>query len=557
MKKKKIKESSKEENEEDQTSGLDIRNIKDLWSFIKVNKIYFGLIVLFTLLIYANIITGDFVNLDDYSKLLADPQYGNLGESLKSLDLYRIIMTLFIKSFGIKSTPLHILSIIFHILNGFLAFILLYILFGKKYAILGTLMFLSHPTNTEAISWHAGFPYPLRASVILPVLIFFALYKKGGGKKFLYISSAIYIFGLIFLRGGGWMLVTPFLAVFMDQFILEDKIKFKNIVQYLPFLITSLIFFATLIPGYLQERVEGLETLYYVDTESATPLMNRIPYTIYMEFKTLFFPTTLSIYHEGKYIGPGEYTFMVSVSIAIIFGIFYFMKRDRRLSGLILMILFSILPSFSPVIVAWIAAERYLYIASIFSSVMILIGLSWLDDKVSKNKNGKKKTSKESNLVLYAAITIILLYSVRTIVRNVDLRNSKNLWIATRKTAPYSYRVYNNMGDVLANEGDYEGAIENFKRSVALKTDYADAVHNIGHIYMVKKDYVRAKRYLEQSLQMNPRLYPSAYKLAVMYTEEGNYEKAKEYLEMCLSVETKNADCAGLYQRINTITPQR
>ena len=220
------------------------------------------------------------------------------------------------------------------------------------------------------------------------------------------------------------------------------------------------------------------------------------------------------------------------------------------------MILFAILPSFSPVIVAWIAAERYLYIPSMFSAVIIVMGVLWLDRKMSKN-NRRVDTTKWSKFVTFTLIAIILIFSVRTVLRNIDLRNSKNLWTASKKTAPYSYRVYNNMGDVLANEGDLEGALENFKRSVALKPDYADAVHNIGHIYMVQKDYNRAVRYLQQSLDMNPRLTASSFKLGLIYYELGDVEKSKEYFQKCLEIDPTSPDClSGMKQASQPIQNQ-
>lgn len=528
------------------TEDKEIKSFKDILVFLKDNKKFLLVMCLFTMLIYANIVTGDFVNLDDYSKAFTAPEFSDFGLALKSLDAFTILMSIIVQTFGINSSVFHIVSIIFHMINGILVFLLLYILFGKKISIVGTLLFLAHPTNTEAISWHAGVWYAGRASIIIPILIFFALFKKTKRKIFLVTSTLIYVFSLVFYRGGGWILVTPFLLVLMDQFIIERKINFINVKEYLPYLLTSLAFAVMLLPSFFTGRIDSLKTLYYVDTETATPLINRIPYTIFMEYKTLFYPKTLSIYHEGKYITPMEYTFMVFITFAVIFGVFYFIKKDRRISGLLLMIIFGILPSFSPVIVAWIAAERYLYIPSIFSSAIIGIGLVYIDSKIQEknNKKGKiKNGSNKNNFFLYASATIILLYSIRTVIRNNDLRNSKNLWIASKKTAPYSYRVYNNMGDVLANEGDLEGALENFKRSYALKPDYADAVHNIGHIYMVQRNMAQAKRYLELSLQMNPRLYPSAYKLGLIYMEENDFENAKKYFEACLQYEPTSADC--------------
>lgn len=551
----------KEKKPTEETNNLEVPfyDFKTFRNFLKENKLFILVILLFTLLIYANIITGDFVNLDDYSKAFTAPEFSDFERALKSFDAFTILMSAVVQTFGINSSVFHIVSILFHMVNGILVFIFLNILFGKKISIVGTLMFIAHPANTEAISWHAGVWYAGRASIIIPILIFFSLFKKTKNKMFLVISTLIYIFSLIFYRGGGWILVTPFLLVLMDQFIIEKKIKFSNIKQYLPYLLTSLAFAAALLPGFVKGRIESLETLYYVDTESATPLINRIPYTIYMEYRTLFYPKILSIYHEGKYINPAEYTFMVFLTFAVIFAIFYFMKKDRRISGLLLMIIFGVLPSFSPVIVAWIAADRYLYIPSIFSSAIIGIGLVYIEEKLQEKKNIKgkiKSGNTKNNFFLYASATIILLYSIRTVLRNNDLRNSKNLWIASKKTAPYSYRVYNNMGDVLANEGNLEGALENFKRSYALKPDYADAVHNIGHIYMVQGNIPQAKRYLEQSLQMNPRLYPSAYKLGIIYMDEKDFESAKKYFEACLQYEPTSTDCNAGLQTANQMLAQ-
>ncbi len=536
------KKAKKTQPPENNIKDSEIRTFRDLIKYARENKIIIGLIFAFTLLIYANIITGDFVNLDDLSVALKLPIIQDFKLAMKAGDGHTMIMSATYHIFGENSSAFHVQSIIMHMINGVLVFSLLRILFDRRISIIGTFLFLAHPANTEAISWHAGQIYALRANLILPILIFFALYRKSGIKKYLVISNFIYLIGMMFFQTQGWMFIAPFLLVLMDQFLIEKKINFKNIKFYLPIMIISLAFAAILLPRSFKVRVEELNTLYYVNTEASTPLINRIPYIIYMEFRTLFYPKVLSIYHEGKYISPVEYSFMIVVTLAVISGIIYFLKKDRRVSGLLLMILFSILPSFSPVIIAWLAAERYLYIPSIFSSVLIALFLMWVEGKINKNSKNEKSELKK-NFGTYSFLIILVLYSIRTVARNVDLRNSKNLWIATKKTAPYSYRVYNNMGDVLANEGDLDGALENFKRSVALKPDYADAVHNIGHIYMVKKDYPQAIFHLQKSLDMNPRLYPSAYKLGIIYAGQGEYEKAKSYFENCLEFSPDNPDC--------------
>jgi len=529
----------------------EIKSFSDLMKVAKSNYLFLILIVVFAFAIYGNSIGGDFVNLDNLKNAIEDnPNVKDISLAIKSASLSNLYLSITYKIFGANPHIFHLFSIIMHVINGMLVFLLTYLIFGKKSAVITTLLFLSHPANTESISWHAGFIYPLRTIAVLLVLIFFTLFRKTNNKKYLFISSGIFLLAMAIMREQGWLFITPFILVLLDQFILEDKIKVKNIKHYIPIGLVSLAFAATLIPGFFKQRLTDLTTLYYVKEGQETPLINRIPYTIYMEYKTLAVPNTLSIYHEGVYISNLEYTFMVIVTLTVIFGIIYLTKKNRKIAGLMIMIIFSILPSFSPRIIAWTAAERYLYIPSIFFSMIISLIILGIGEKIER-KNNKNSKKNGERFVLFATALIVLLYSARTVIRNNDFKNSKNLWIATRKTAPYSYRVYNNLGDVYANEGNYELAMENFKRSVALRPDYADAVHNIGHIYLELKDFEKAKKYLGQSLEMNPRLHMAAYKLGFIAYIEGDFDSARTYFNKCLEYQPNDPDCINGINMLN------
>ncbi|MFZ2664444.1 MAG: tetratricopeptide repeat protein [Patescibacteria group bacterium] len=524
----------KNDNEKSKPISIEIQinGMKDLFKFLKANIILLVIIISSCFLVYANLINGKFLNLDDVSGIVNDPNIGNLSAAIKSMEGYNLHKVVIFKIFGLNSTAYHVIAIAMHSINSILVFLLFYVLFGKKVSLITTALFIIHPTNVEAVGWISGYPYLIRGIIIFSTLLFYSMYKKSGNKYCLWYSFAIYLLGMLFYRSSGWLFITPIILIIIDQFIFEKKIKWKNIKIYIPYIIISLIFAALVIPGFFKQRVQELQTLYYVKEETSTPLINRIPYTIYMEYKLLAFPLELSIYHEGKVLGRVEYTFMVVSTIAIISLIIYLWKKDRVLAGLMMIIILSILPSFSPIIIAWTAAERYLYIASAFYSAIVAILLLRAEDKY-----------KVKNLTTTLTLILVLLFSIRTIFRNNDLRNSKNLWFATRKTAPYSYRVYNNLGDVYAEEKNYELAIENFKRSVALKPDYADAVHNIGYIYTQLGDMEKAKKYLTQAVDMNPRLYQSSFKLGEIFYFEKNYDKAKKYFQKCLDADPTNQPC--------------
>ena len=351
------------------------------------------------------------------------------------------------------------------------------------------------------------------------------------------------MFGLsLLLMRDPWSLITPFIIVALDQFVFEKKIDLKKIIDYIPYAVISVIFALSIVVPELQSRVEVLETKHYLDIDNSTPILNRIPYTIAMATKLLIFPTTLSIYHEGKVITGVDYALMIFTSVVVVGLIIKSIKNNRMLAGFGMIIFLSILPSFSPILIAWSIAERYLYIASAFFAMILTVLIFKLEKKT--------KTKDLSKII----ITIILIfYSVRTILRTNDLKNSKNLWYATKKTAPYSYRVYNNLGDVYANEGNYDLAIENFKKSVTLRPGYADAIHNIGFSYLQKGELDRAKTYLKQAYEMNPLLYQAAYKLGFIEYKQENFESARIYFEKCLELAPGNADCTRALQTVDQV----
>jgi hypothetical protein len=519
-----------------------VYRIRELWKFIKSNYIIFLILTGLIFLIYIPLIKGQFLNLDDQNGIVLNKTLYSVNDTLKTLDAPSIALSLVIHFFGMNSTALHIFSISEHVVCTILVFILAYLLFGKKVALITSFLFATQSVNTEAIGWLSGSGYPFRTGVTLLILISYVLFRKTRKIWYLILSSVIYLASQYMIKSQGWMFVVPFLLVIIDQFVLEKKIVFKNIKYYIPYIAVSLVFAAMLVPGLFKQRLIDLNTLYYVNTDTATPLINRIPYTTYMAYKLIAFPLTLTIYHEGEIITGSLYAFMILVTVAIVFGILYLWKKDRVIAGLLLTIPFSILPSYSPIIVAWTAAERYLYIGAAFFSMILAI----LFVRIEEKKKWKK-------FALIVTVNICLLYSARTFLRGFDLNNSKSLWLATRKVSPYSYRVYNNLGDVYANEGSYELAIEAFKRSVALKPDYADAVHNIGFIYLELGDIPKAKKYLQQSIDMNPRLFQAWYKMGRIFLAEKNYTQAQIYMTKALELNPKDETVQQSVQELNAL----
>ncbi|EKD95342.1 MAG: hypothetical protein ACD_24C00513G0001, partial [uncultured bacterium] len=247
--------------------------------------------------------------------------------------------------------------------------------------------------------------------------------------------------------------------------------------------------------------------------------------------KLLISPLPLTVYHEGIYISIVSYMAMIAITLAVIIGIFKLYKKAPPVAGLVLIILISTLPSFSPVAIAWFIAERYLYLSTMAFCLILAFFIPYLE-----KYTGIKK------FTFYTVALLLAFYTIRTAIRTQDLLSTSNLWHATQKVSPFSFRVYNNLGDVYAKEGRFDLAIANFQKSIQLDPTFADAVHNLGYVYLQMKDYDNAWKYLEQSYKMNPRMFGATYKMGVIAYYKGDYDTARAMWNKTLELNPGDAN---------------
>ncbi len=519
-------------------------NFSGIVKILKDNKLLILILAIIVFLAYFPLLGGQFLNMDDENGIVYNANIKNLSYMFQTGRLYNIETALLYKLVGLNGGVFHATSIIWHFINTVLFFLFVYILLGKEKALISSLLFAVHPLASEAVGWISAQHYLHITLFMLLILISHTLYKRSNQTKYYIGEILIYLLATLILRNAQ-SLTIPFVLLVFDQFVLEKKINFKSALKTAPIFIAGGILAYFSVFGLFNTRVVDLREDYYFNPTQGTPILNRTPYIIFTIADLMVLPVALTVYREGNAISTGMYVFMTLFTIAVFVLSAVNLKKHRSIVGFFLMIIMSTLPSFSPIAIAWFVAERYLYFATTIFCILLATFLLWAEKKY-----------KIKNFAITATVILSMIYSVKTAIRANELKNSKNLWVATQKVSPYSYRVYNNLGDVYTREGNYDLAIENFKMSVSLQPDYADAVHNIGYIYMLKSDMENAKKYLEKSFEMNPRLYGSAYKLGVIAYKTGDYKTAKMYFEKVLQLSPTDASAAQSLQLTNQALSQ-
>jgi len=477
---------------EDINEQVIIKNKTDLLTFFLNNLPFIGLLILLGSSAYFYSLFGEFVTADDVAGFVNNALVRDFWGSIKTLKIQESILATSYALFKVNPFPLHIYSLIVHLTNVVLLFAISYMLFGKQVSAVSSILFAVHPVTVESVSWLGGLNYLHLGLFFFLTLITYLLYKNSGNRKYLYLSVGIYIVSLI-LQRYAWQLTFPFLIIIVDQLILQKRINLKSLTALLPFILAGGGFFLIYIRQLAQTRIYNLETLYSFDAQGATPWLNRVPYTFYKLILLLLFPKTLSIFHEGEVITTGLYNLMIIITVSFLIGVIVLYKRYRIYSGLLLAIVASVSPTLAPVQVAFFIAERYLYIGTAFFSLFLALIIY----------NIQKKTGLK-NTALYLTLIITSLYFIRTVIRTTDWHNSKNLWLSTSKVAVNSARVYNNLGDAYATEGNYAKSIESFQKAMQLQPGYTDVMHNIALSYLKVGQYDKAREYLEMALKTNP-----------------------------------------------------
>lgn len=514
---------------------ISLRTLKD---FYVRNLDFIIIIALLSLILYVNALNGQFVS-DDIPVMQAALSAKNLSTLAFQPNLQLFVYLLMNKIFGNTPAPLHIISIFLHLTNGILFFSLLSQLFNKKVAALSTILFLTHPVNSEAVSWISGVNYLFNAFIFGISAHLFLIYRNT--KKLTYlVGSSIPLILIIFLTKNVWAITIPPLIFVLDFLILGRKLNIKNLLSYVVFLIPSLLFLVTL-KNTIQERLQvvGGEVPQTEMTTRPTPYLTRLPYSLYSSASLYFYPKNLTIYHEGDKINISYLRFMGLVTILFFISILILLKYNKKLAGLFLFFLFSLAPVLAPIQLTWFVAERYLYLGSVAFAVCVILLLL----KIEAKYNIK-------SFALILVIIISLIYTIRTIIRTQDWKTPKNLWVATEKVSPNSIKVHNNLGDIYGGEGDYNRAIQEFQTAIQIEPNYSYAMHNLGNTYLQIGQIELAKEQYQKALKIDPSLYQSAFQLGRIEYYYRNYPKAIEYMKLALKINPNYEDAKNALKTI-------
>lgn len=543
-------------------------------------------ILLLTFLIFLPILKGQFLNYDDDYYITENPLLQAFtGANLNALftqtygnqysPVAMTIMALEIQLLGLNPGALKFVSILFHLANILLVFLLVRKLFSRAdYAIITAGLFAVHTLQVESVAWLAASmkvtSYALFSLASMLVYLQYLEKKKGG---YLWLSLGFFALSALCKEQA---VVLPVLLLAIDYLKGRKLLDKTVILEKVPFFIAALIFGLTTLSLADDMRGAG-QILPYTLTQRI--LFASYALTSYLSHHLL--PIDLSTFYAYPPKGhiPAWYYLTPLVSVGILVALFVSWIKEKRI--LVFGILFFLVNIFL-VILSQITsvrdvlmADRYVYLSSIGFFLILAYALQgWAGE------NKSRRNLAFGLIGLYLAVLSALSYqrtgvwenSITVFTDAIEKGQSGIPGVYSPSLAvPYNNRgwarrragdnegaisdynlaiqcnpgygkPYSNRGTVYFNTGNDKAALDDFNKSLELDPGSAETYSNRGAVYAKLGNFEQAKQDLQKALQIKPQMVDALSNLALIWYNEGKDEKALSELDKILEVKPNAPD---------------
>lgn len=449
-----------------------------------------------------------------------------------------IVFSLGWKMWGLWPFGFHLISVLIHLLAGWLLFEIFFLLAKNKWlAFFPALFFVLHPLQTEAVTYVSGLADPLSAVFIFSALFF---HIKNRIQK-VYWPLWIF-FGLALMTKEKALILFPVLLILTEAvFFFSEKQKETFFSQSLSFIKRIIqIFWPIFVIGTFYAILRGT-SLNFQNTFNLYDQPNLYADSIFVRTWTFLgiFPQYLQLIfwpfhlHMERLVQIKQTFFSFPVLWGFSLLAFFFfrffnqIKKNPLISFALGWFLFSLLASSGiPAVSSGIMYEHYLYfpLAGFFFWLSLEItGLI----AFSKQQFWAKKIGFPVLFVL--ALFLIFL----TFQRNKDWKNPIVFYENVLQYNRQSLRVWNNLGMALADANQTEKAITAYQEAIKLdpKKESMPPRHNLANIFVALNKKEEAKNLYQDILNAQPDFIFSYYPLLKIYLEQKEYSQAKKFFK--------------------------
>jgi Tfp pilus assembly protein PilF len=539
-------------------------------------------VIAVTAIAFAPALNGQFVDWDDYQNFVVNPHFRGLGlEQIRwawtttLLGHYVPLSWMSLGAdyvvWGMDPRGYHLTNLSIHLANAVLVYLTCRRLLeriqpkGAPFvAAVAAALFAVHPLRVESVAWVTE-----RRDVLS---LFFALLATLAYLKHVEQSTGWKWYGLTCLSFAAALLskasVVTLPAVFLvlNWFPLDrlrwGEASVRRVAMELG-------------PLFAMAFATSLESIVALDPGAQLSLAQKAAVSAYsLGFylvKTAWPSGLAPLYQMPIDVKPLAWIYLASYAlVTCLVLLIWFLRRRFRGLAAGAMIFFILVFPFLGIVQngTAIAADRYMYLASIPLAVLAAVGIGGI--------RGAGRPA--------IAVAVIGMLAAATWKQSHVWTNSETVWERVLQIDSNSYAAHNNLGNVLSERGESELAIRHFRRSIELNPKYpgpynnlgfelagegeldqaiamyreaikvepqfADAETNLGNALAMKGDYAAAIAHYRRSAEIAPERAGNQFNLALALVRSGRLHEAKTELEKTLDIDPRMADARALYSDV-------
>ncbi len=403
-------------------------------------------------------------------------------------------------------------------------------------ALFGALIFLSHPLQTEAVTYIyqrstslAAFFYLFSLCLYLKSRLLQTNNRPVSKWLILYIFSWIAGIAGMFTKENTATLPLMIILCEFCFFRTDKVVKWKYAIPFLiilPIVPLTLFLLKGLIFSINVQKLmhQPISSVHYFLTQI------RVMATY---LRLLFIPLNQNLDYDypivKSLLEPSVLASLMLLVLILIIAIRIF-SRYRLISFGIFWFFLTLLPESSFIPLEDVIFEHRLYLPMAGFSIF----LASLIYNLFKNRSLKPMVA--------VLLVIVSSYSILTYRRNLIWKDELTLWNDTVHKSPKKARPYNNRGVVYRSRENLNQALLDYSRAIEINPDYDQAYYNRGIVYRSQENLNQAILDYNRAIEINPN-YADAYNnRGVAYRHQGNLNQAILDFSQAIEINPKYAE---------------
>jgi hypothetical protein len=499
-------------------------------------------LAILTIATYFQTVHHEFLLYDDYQYVTKNPHVAtgldttNISWAFTSFEaanwhpLTWLSHMLDVQLYGLDARGHHLTNMLIHTGSALLLLLFLYQTTGAPWqSFVTAALFALHPLHVESVAWIAERKDVLSAFFGLITLILYARYSKQQRRGPYFLALIAYVCGLMTKP----MLITiPLIMLLLDFWPLNrygtaqqaadpmSLLRLRSLIlEKVPFLLCA--FLSAVVTISAQHWSGAIRNL----QEVSLPLRIGNALTAYLGYlqKTVW-PKDLAILYPLPPDYPLGQLFAAMLILSLATGaIWKYRSRFPYLLTGWFWYLITLLPVIGIIPIGDQAmADRYTYVPLIGLFIMASWGIPQLLAPLPFRKG----------ILTLLTITVIAALTALTYRQLGFWRDSITLFRHTLNVTTNNYRIHNNLGVALAQQGDSNGAIAEYLAALHLEPNFIEAHNNLGNAFATRGDFDAAIQAYRQVLSLNPAIPEAHNNLGFALAQQGNLTAAiAEYQE--------------------------